>query len=360
VNSMDRILNLSPFNPPWWLRGGHRQTLAAGLWFGQLPEYRAVQRQVTLDDGDVVVVHDDRPANWNPGDQVALLMHGLNGSHQSPLLVRIAKKLTQAGMRVFRWDLRGAGAGQGLAKLPYHAGCSDDLARVVSSVLEWCQLPDVVPIRPQTDSAPTCNEPSPAPKPEPFLHLFGVSLSGNILLKYLGEAPERVPQELRQAIAVNPPINLAQSVGAVRGALTGWYDRHFVGKLIRDLQHRQRQCPDAPMPANWNRPRGLIEFDDWYTAPVSGFSTGREYYDRCSAEQFMPRIHVPTTVITSTDDPMVPLKMMTAKLHEWSSKIRLAIASGGGHVGYFARRGRDPDEFWLDWRIVELMTGRAA
>jgi predicted alpha/beta-fold hydrolase len=345
--SQDRNLTLLPFRAPWWLRGGHRQTLAAGCWYGRLARYSAVQRNVPLDDGDVVVVHDDRPIGWQPGDPVALLMHGLNGSHQSPLLVRIASKLMPLGIRVFRWDLRGCGAGMGLARMPYHAGCSDDLAHVLNCIVKWCREPD-----------PSGLRRFPPPEEQPYLTVFGVSLSGNILLKYLGEAPGRVPPEVSQAIAVNPPIDLSHSLGALQGALTGWYDRHFVGKLIQDLRQRFYHRPDAPMPAKWAKPRSLMEFDDWYTAPVSGFATGQEYYDRCSAAQFMSKIDVPTTIITSCDDPMVPLQMFTANEGQWSSKIRLAIAEGGGHVGYIARRGQDPDEFWLDWRVVELMTGQ--
>lgn len=341
-----RLLEMMPFQAPWWLRGAHRQTVAASYWFGDLPAYSAHPHQVVLDDGDIVVVHDDCPAAWQPGGPAALLMHGLNGSHQSPLLVRIADKLTRRGVRVFRWDQRGCGAGRGLARYPYHAGRSDDLAGVIRHVVRWCQ------------SRPGALPPDrPRRGVHPFLNLLGVSLSGNILLKYLGEDPSRIPAEVVQAIAVNPPIDLNVSVQALRGTLTRWYARHFVDLMVRDVLQRRHLRPDAPMPENWARPRGLIEFDDWYTAPVSGFASAREYYNRCSAAQFMSQIQTPTTVITSSDDPMIPLTMFTANLDSWSPHLRLAVARGGGHVGYFARRGIDPDEFWLDWRIVELMTG---
>ena len=349
MTSTDRYLQLCPFQPPWWLPGAHGQTLAAGCWFGRLPKYQAVARHVPIDDGDVVVVHDDCPTGWKPGDQAAVLMHGLSGNHQSPLLVRLAAKLMSLGVRVFRWDMRGCGAGSGLARLPYHAGCSTDLAQVVNNVIGWCG--------PVDSKAPKGGKSEGARPFRPFLHLIGVSLSGNILLKYLGEFPERIPPALSQAIAVNPPIDLARSVGALGRSLNGWYDRHFASKLVRGLQQLRGQRPDAPMPTHWKLPRGVMEFDDWYTAPVSGFTSAAEYYDRCSAGQFLPQIQVPTTIITSRDDPMVPLPMFTAGMDRWSQQVRLAVAEGGGHVGYFARRGSDPDPFWLDWRIVELIAG---
>ena len=339
MSGTDRFLVLPPFHPPWWLSGGHRQTLAAAYWFGDLADYRAVPRQITLNDGDIVVIHDDCPETWRPGQRVALLMHGLSGSHQSPLLVRLATKLTRQGVRVFRWDLRGCGAGVGLARFPYHAGRSDDLDQVIRNIVNWCSPEDGV------ISA--------------YLSLFGVSLSGNILLKYLGETPDRVPRQVSQAISVNPPIDLLCSVSALGGPLTSWYDRHFVAKLSHDLKVRRLQRPDAPMPESVLKPRGLMQFDDWYTAPVSGYSTAHEYYSKCSAKQFMPHIRVPTTVITSSDDPMVPLSSITSTADQWGDCVRLAVASGGGHVGYIARRGPDPDEFWLDWRIVDLITSNA-
>jgi uncharacterized protein len=318
------------------MTSGHFQTLSAVWWPGELAEHRAVARHVTFDDGDAVVVHDDCPASWRPGDRIALLMHGLSGCHRSPLLVRLAAKLTERGVRVFRWDMRGCGAGAALALHPYHAGRSDDLARVVEAVLAWCAS--------TSEAAPS------------RLTLVGVSLSGNILLKYLGEAPDRVPRQVARAIAVNPPIDLARSIATLDRPINRWYDRYFVGALLSHLAERQRMRPDLPMPDMAHRPRRLYDFDDWYTAPISGFPNAATYYKQSSAAQFLPHVRVPTSIITSRNDPMVPVEMFDPAAGRWSPSVRLSVTDGGGHVGYIARRGNDPDPFWLDWRIVELVT----
>ena len=68
-----------------------------------------IEDVVTLPDGDRTLLHDDRPAEWKPGDRCALLLHGLGGSHLSPHMVRIASKLNSQGIRAFRLDLRGHG-----------------------------------------------------------------------------------------------------------------------------------------------------------------------------------------------------------------------------------------------------------
>ena len=360
------------------MTGAHAQTLAAAYWPAQLPEHRAVARRVELDDGDVVVVHDDCPEGWPLDGRVALLAHGLGGCHRSPLLVRLAAKLNERGVRVFRWDMRGCGAGVGLAGRPYHAGCTDDLQRVIASVLEWCSarfMDGQLMFSPNANGVGagggTTSLPPVSPAPTPLalglsgsleairirLTLFGVSLSGNIVLKYLGESPESVPSQIVQAIAVNPPIDLAASVRTLTGRIKRMYDRHFVGSLTRHLVERQRLRPDAPMPSVSKQPRTLYEFDDWYTAPMSGFPDADTYYARCSAAQFVPHIETPTTIITSCNDPMVPVEMFSPERVQCSQSVRLTIASGGGHVGYIARPGLDPDVHWLDWRVVELVTG---
>jgi len=316
------------------------QTLAAAFLTGRLPDHRAHERRVQLPDGDVLAVQDDCPANWQPGGRVAILGHGLGGCHRSPGVARLAAKLSDRGVRVFRYDMRGCGAGSGLALRPYHAGRSDDVAAVVQAVLKWCT------------EAPANSKPVPPPS----IALVGISLSGNMLLKYLGEAPDGVPSAVIRAVAVNPPIDLARSVATLRRPLNRWYDRYFVSALRRHVAKHQLHWPDAPVPTIPFQPQRMEEFDDQYTAPFSGFATGAEYYRECSAGQFIPHIEVPTVVLTSRDDPLVPVESFEAQASSWSKSVRLGIIPGGGHLGYFARAGLDPDPFWLDWRLVELIT----
>jgi hypothetical protein len=308
-----------------------------------LPRYRATARRVELDDGDVLIVHDDCPAGWRPGGVAALLMHGLSGCHRSPLIVRLMQKLTARNVRVFRLDLRCCGAGLGLARRPYHAGRSDDLAQVVASVIEWCAA--------SPNDRAAANDGL-----EPSLALVGVSLSGNILLKYLGENPNQVPAAVARAVAVNPPIDLTRCIATMDGPINRWYDRHFVAALERHVRLHQRLVPDAPAPLGRLKSRRLYDFDEWFTAPVSGFPNATTYYERSSAAQFMPQIRLPTLVLTARDDPMVPAEMFESHCANWPENVHLSITDGGGHVGYIARRGPDPDVYWLDWRVVELVT----
>jgi uncharacterized protein len=318
------------FQPHALFRGGHAQTLAGLYLPGPKYEYSAVQHQVAVAHGDRIVLHDDQPSGWRPGDRTAIMIHGLAGCHTSPYMQRIAGKLADRGVRVFRMDLRGCGAGLGLARLPYHSGQSEDAAAAAEEVARLCP------------GSPTT--------------LIGFSLGGNITLKLIGELGDGPCGGLDSAVAVCPPVDLQAAVSRMSRMQNRPYDRHFVKLLLRRVNARQQAVPDAPMVEFARRPRGIWEFDDAFTAPVSGFGTAENYYRRASSCRVVPNIRRPTLLIASRDDPLVP--SVTVESLDRPAEVRLCLTDNGGHLGFIGRKGRDPDLRWLDWRIVEWVLGQ--
>lgn len=319
-----------PFVPHPLLRNGHVQTLVAAWMIRRQASLPATtQHRLLLSDGDQLVLHDDGPTDWQPGDPVAVLLHGLCGSAASTYMSRIAFRLNERGHRTFRVDMRGCGTGHGLARRPYHAGRSDDLAEVIAYVGTLCPL-------------------SP-------LSAAGFSLGGNILLKYLGEQQGMSANSLTRAVAVNPPADLQLCTDHLSTIWGGLYDRHFARLLFQHV----RETPHwhAEIPSEWTvrRPRRLIEFDERFTAPRAGFASAADYYHRCSAARVIEQIDVPTLVLSSRDDPLVPVSILEDL--DWPASVRLLISHGGGHLGYISRApGNDPDRNWMDWRVVNWLT----
>ena len=318
-------ITIPPFRSHWALAGGHRQTLAGAFFPGRLPDERAVVRQIPLLDGDTLAVHDDCPPDWPSAGPVTVMLHGLAGCHRSSYLVRMAALLNERGVRTFRLDLRGCGAGFGLALKPYNAGCSDDVLAVLQAVIEWC--------------------------PNSPISLFGFSLGGNIVLKLLGETPERVPSELVRAAAINPPIDLARCTYGLSRWPQRHYDAYFVRQLLQRLRELQQQRADFTPPSFARTPRRLVEFDDQYTAPRSGYRNADDYYQRCSSEQFIPAIRIPTLILTSRNDPLIPI----ASFERLSppANVRLHIAEGGGHLGYLATGNGELSRDWLQRQLLD-------
>ena len=314
-----------PFRPHRLLAGPHAQTLAAAYLPSSHGADTAKQHYVRLDDGDQIVLHDDCASDWQPRDQVVLLMHGLSGCHQSGYMRRIATKLTARGVRVFRMDHRGCGAGAGLARLPYHAGASSDLSAAIRSIERL------------------------APRSE--LSIVGFSLSGNILLKYLGERSTDVPPSVRSAVAVCPPVDLHAANERMEKFACRIYNRHFVKLLLRQVRAKERRRDDASRIALRGRIKCLRDFDDQYTAPLSGFAGVEDYYTRASAQPLLSAIRVPTMILAAKDDPMIPIDSITSA--SLAQDISLITTERGGHLGFYARKNGEPDRYWMDWRVVD-------
>lgn len=327
----DRLL------PPWFFRNGHIQTLAGMYLYSKLSSRRQVSQniatsgEVLLSDGDRLVFQDDRPLNWQPGSRVALLLHGLGGSHASPYMARIARLLNKQQVRTFRLDWRGCGAGAALARYPYHSGRSSDVVTTIRQIESRC--------------------------PDSPIAVIGFSLGGGVALKLLGEERESADRVdvVDRAIAVCPPIDLQTTVNALSKGLGRLYDRYFYKYCIRHIRQRHRLHPDTIVPDGWfsKLPKTMHEFDNTYTAPVCGFESARDYYSRCSANQFLSNIKVPTLVIAAQDDPLIPFNQFKAA--DYSSTTALLAPRHGGHLGFCTPRG----PAWLDRQIVEWTAGRS-
>jgi predicted alpha/beta-fold hydrolase len=340
------------FEPHPLIRGGHLQTILGVYMPWQRLEYRARQHFVPLPDGDKIALHDDLPEaegkrgqgtgtrgqrtddrgqGWDNGDPVVLLLHGLGGCHLSGYMQRCTAKLTHRGYRVFRMDLRGYGAGFPHARHPVHAGRSDDAAAVLAYVIEQC--------------------------PDSPVHLVGFSMGANIVLKLAGELGPQVPENLASVMAVSPPIDLMECSRNIQRPINRLYDRSFLQNLLRHIERRQREVPGALARPLTPLPRRLIEFDNLFTAPLSGFADAHDYYTRASSGSVLRHITVPTLILSAANDPIIPLKPFETA--SYSPTTRLVITPCGGHLGFLARRGIDPDRRWLDWRVIEWIESQS-
>lgn len=318
-------MDVPPFIPHRLLPSGHLQTIAGAYIAGHSRPYRATQHQVDLGDGDRIVLHDDRPDNWQPRDRVVLLLHGVSGCHGSAYMVRIAGKLNDLGIRTFRMDMRGCGAGAKLAQHPGHAGRSEDASAATQKIYQLC--------------------------PEAPLTIMGFSMGGNITLKLAGEVGNQPLGNLDSVIAVAPPIDL---VVCGQNIDEGWnriYSRNFSRRLFRFVQERREQMPRLAELSLRPVPTGIVDFDNRITAPLSGFRDVTDYYTQSSALPRMNNITLPTLILAAKDDPVIPVEIFHRA--DLSPSTQLLLTEQGGHVAHIARsRGTDPDRWWMDWRVI--------
>ncbi|WP_207397910.1 YheT family hydrolase [Bremerella alba] len=302
------------------------QTVLGAYWYGHNIPYNARQHLVLFDDGDQIVLHDDRPKGWKPGDRTVLLIHGLGGSHSSGYIVRIAHTLNSLGIRTFRVDLRGCGAGHNLAKRPFHAGCSDDIAHCVEAISALCMG-------------------SP-------LTLCGFSMGANIALKLAGEMGNGRIGGIDSVMAVAPPIDLAHCCTNMNRGFNRLYDWDFSRRLVSLVEGRLAQDENFYDGFRFTeKPARLIEFDSVFTAPQCGFDSAEDYYAKASAAFVLPDVKVPGLILTADDDSVVPVQIFDK--HPRSGSVELEITRGGGHLGFITSKSIVPDRRWMDHRVVQ-------
>jgi len=315
------------FRPHPVLANGHAQTILGIRWPSKKAPYQALPHQVLLDDGDKVVIHEDRPEQVAESQECVLMIHGLAGCHQSSYMCRMAERLVERGYRVFRMDMRGCGAGKGLAKLPTHTGRSSDVVAAIHTIAELY--------------------------PEATTSLVGFSLGGTQALNMLAEAGELRIGNLERSFVVCPPLDLAAVERHFQTPLGRFYDKFFVGLLWKQIIERWRLFPGSAPKTIPRRPRRLREIDEMVIAPSGGFKSADDYYQQTSPGPKLAAIRQPVTLLTSEDDPVVPAGPLLK--FPVSSSVEVITTSHGGHLGFLARRGSDPDSRWLDWRIIEWL-----
>src|SRR5688572_16128205 len=122
------------FSPLPLLRNPHLQTLLGHLLPAPQWSHPVRHQVLRFPDGDALSLYDTTPPGWSPGGPVALLVHGLTGSHASPQVQRVARHLLPHGWRVVRMDMRGAGPSITLARQTYNGARSDDIRAAVETV----------------------------------------------------------------------------------------------------------------------------------------------------------------------------------------------------------------------------------
>jgi len=303
-----------PCEPPIWARGGQAQTLLGFLLPTPGEELKgsvATRREVPLECGDRLVVFDAPPASGPTGrplDGVVVhLFHGLTGSSDSNYVRLCAEALRRDGAAVIAFNHRGQGAGEGLARGIYHSGSAPDL---------WASVAAGRVLHPDA------------------LHVgVGFSLSGNALL--LGAGRDGGHGTPDAVLAVNPPVDLARSVARMERGLNRIYDRNFVLGVRRAMAERRARgdlAPSMRVQLSWS----LRETDDRVTAPLAGFASGAEYYERCSSAPWIGAVEVPAVLLSAADDPFIEPQMIEDATRGTGAFVHMEPV--GGHLGYLAAR----------------------
>ena len=327
-------MSRTAYRPAWWVPGAHAHTLWGKLFRRGRPVPTRTERWDTPDADFVDVVRLDATAG--PGAPRLLLMHGLEGTQRSHYAQGMFEQARRRGWGMDLLVFRSCGGETNRTRRFYHSGETTDFAFVLDRVVQE--------------------------HPHAPLGLVGVSLGGNVLLKFLGERGDDLPAAVRGAAAVSVPYDLARGSRHIAQGFSRVYEAHFLRSLRGKVQAKLDRYPDLEPTAGIASVRTLYEFDDVVTAPVHGFRDAEDYYTQSSAIRWIDRVRVPTLLLSAVDDPFLPADVLddVRAIAAGNPALHVEFVPRGGHVGFVSGRVPWRSEYYAERRAAEFLAARLA
>ena len=188
-------------------------------------------------------------------------------------------------------------------------------------------------------------------EPATFIATVGWSLGGNVTLKALAEEAGNVP--INVAAVASVPFDIRPCAERLSGGLSRIYQKRLLDDVKDALRRKHPQVPVSPQVdlAAAFASQNFIEFDRAYTAPLAGYRTVDDYYERSSCAQFLRHIRRQTLVIHAEDDPFMTAGIIPTA-DALSPEVTLELAACGGHVGFVSADARGRPYCWLEKRLA--------
>lgn len=325
-------MSTSPYVPAWWVPGPHLQTLWGKL-FRRTPALPARRVRWETPDGDFLDLwrvgsSDDAPR--------ILLLHGLEGGVRSHYARGILGEALRRGWGADLLVFRSCGGEINLKPRFYHSGETADLTFALDKLT--------------------------GEFPRSTFFLAGVSLGGNVLLKFLGERGENMPPQVLAAAAVSVPYDLARSSRHIDRGFSRVYQAHFLRSLHRKARLKHASFPDSLPASALIRERTLYAFDDTVTAPLHGFADADDYYTRSSSISWLAGIRLPTLLLSAVDDPFLPGDVLedVRERARHNPALHVEFVEHGGHVGFVGGRIPWRPVYYAEQRMADYFAARLA
>jgi len=329
------LLTAADYRPPRWLRNPHLQSV-----LGSSPLRRrrgakamtasgALTSEHLIDGGDGVRLHglhSVMPGCASRG--LVLLLHGWEGSVDSSYMRLTAAQLLARGFEVFRLNFRDHGDTHHLNEALFHSNRIDEVLHAA------CDVAARFPQRP--------------------LLAAGYSLGGNFALR-LALRARAAGLPLAHVAAVCPVLDPAKTMAVMESGV-GLYHRYFERKWRRSLLRKRELFPQQHDYDDRQLKQGMREMTRWLVERQTEFESLDAYFDGYNiAAARLATVPVPVSILTSADDPVIPVADFRALTLPGSATLE--IARWGGHCGFL--RNARLDGFAEGWVAARLAAAAA-
>ena len=195
------------------------------------------------------------------------------------------------------------------------------------------------------------------------LGIVGVSLGGNVLLKWLGERGSGAPAEVVGAVAISAPFDLASCARVLDQAPRRWvYAANFLRTMRAKVIDKAARDPELGRMVDLSlvrRTRTFAGYDHLVTAPLNGFADEHDYWRRSSSGPYLSRIRRPTLLVNALDDPIVPREALP-RVADLPPSVHAEFPPRGGHAGFIEGGWPWRVRSWVERRAIEFLAPLAA
>ena len=313
----------SNFLPTIPFRNGHFNTMYRPLFMKDTISYK--RKRITTWDNDFI----DLDFSTVNSETLVLLIHGLEGSSESKYIISHANHFNDLGLDVVSFNLRGCSGEDNLLLSTYHSGKTEDVDFVVNYLLESYNYKNLI--------------------------IVGFSLGGNLTLKYLGEKSNAVSSTIKGGIAVSVPIHIASAEKEMDKLKNKLYMEMFFKTMKNKILEKSHKFPEYKLDKDkLFKATKFKHLEYLYTAPVFGFDSPEDYWEKASSKPYLMQIKVPTFLINSTDDSFLSRQCYPIEEAKKSDYFFFEEPKFGGHCG-FMTSFKPKENRWLEHRMERFI-----
>ncbi len=304
-------------------KGAHADTILPPMFRNLQVNYH--RERLELEDGDFLDLDWHQKSN----KKLLVLFHGLEGSSQSQYIKGFARYFGPNAYDICAVNFRSCSGEANRLLGSYHNGSTYDIHSVLKHILKKYDYP--------------------------ALYLSGFSLGGNVLLKYLGDGVHKPDVKIKSATAFSVPIDLAACSKQLAHFSNKMYMNRFLSTLNQKLKEKKLRYPHKLDLRNLETIRNFEEWDTRFTAPIHGYKDAADYYAKCSSNQFLHRISIPTLLINAQNDPFLTPDCFPKNIEDTGLNVYFESPKYGGHAGFSHSwpNGRYYSEERAQWFFTE-------
>jgi predicted alpha/beta-fold hydrolase len=320
------------YRPSYGLRSPHIQSMLGSgnlrrmLVRARSKELLAAEQEWLLDCGKGIRLighYSSLPEN-NAG--LAVLIHGWEGSSRSNYILSTGARLLDQGFNVFRLNLRDHGDSHHLNPGVFHS----------------CRLPEVIGALADMQKRVAASN----------WVIAGFSLGGNFALRVALHGVDS-GLSISRCVSICPVINPEHVLKSMEDGPT-FYEDYYNRKWAKSLRKKQACFPDRYDYQEWHQLPDMRERTRYLATRYYGYQTLEDYFEGYSiAGNRLAGLTVPSSILTSRDDPVVPVRDTDSLPDE--PNIEIDVTELGGHCGYLKNWKL---ESWAEDYILDRFVNR--